>query len=145
MSRKYLPSLVRCKRALFDSHGFVAVAAKRLGIHYTTLYKIIKQNPELKDNIIDQREFNLDVSESKLFNAVQNDQPWAIQFHLRTQGRTRGYSERLELTGEEGSPLNAVTFNLGDIPFSDETKKISVELLRSLQNDVKGGPGDSSK
>lgn len=143
MSRKYLPNLTRIKKALTDNGGYVAFTAKKLGIHYTTLYRIINENPELKDFIVSAREEELDFTENKLMNAIRNDQGWAIQFKLRTQGKKRGYSERIELTGDEGSPINAVTFNLSDIPFSDETKSLSVAILRSMQKDI--GTNDKSE
>jgi len=132
MSRKYLPTLKRIKAEIIANNGFIATAAKRLGIHCSTLYRIINENPELKELVTNERESQLDFTENRLLNAINNDAPWAIQFMLRTQGRKRGWSERLEITGNDGSPINAISISVGAIPNSDELKSLSTELLRKF-------------
>ncbi len=144
MSKKYLPSVKRIAKVLEDSRGYVKFAAEKLGIAVSTLYKIIENNPELKDVITIARESKLDIAEYKLEQHIHNDNLTAIMFYLRTIGRSRGYSDKLDLTVDN---LNSdtVTFNIGDIPVSHEAKALSVELLRALQKDIKGSNNGSGQ
>lgn len=43
---------------------------------------------------------------SKLVEAVNKGEAWAVCFTLKTQGKNEGWSERLEHTGKDGAPLN---------------------------------------
>lgn len=146
MSKKYLPSVKRIAKVLEDSRGYVKFAAEKLGIAVSTLYKIIENNPELKDVITIARESKLDITEYKLEQHIHNDNLTAIMFYLRTIGRSRGYSysDKIDLTVDN---LNSgtVTFNIGDIPVSHEAKALSVELLRALQKDIKGSNNGSGQ
>jgi len=42
------------------------------------------------------RETVLDKAETRLFNAIERDEPWAIAFCLKTLGKRRGYHESRE-------------------------------------------------
>lgn len=144
MSKKYLPSVKRIAKVLENARGFVQLAAKQLGIATSTLYKVINKNPELKEVMLLAREEMIDIAEYKLHQHIINDNLTAIMFYLRTIGRSRGYSDKLDLTVDN---LNSdtVTFNIGDIPVSHEAKTLSVELLRALQKDIKGSNNGSGQ
>ena len=51
----------------------------------------------------------LDNTESALYVAALRGEAWAVCFLLKTQGKSRGYVERAELTGKRGGPLRIKT------------------------------------
>jgi hypothetical protein len=59
----------------------------------------------LKDALEDSRETTLDNAEDKLGLAVKKGEAWAICFLLKTQGKSRGYVERIEQTGADGGAI----------------------------------------
>lgn len=81
--------------ALERSRGMVTVAARLLNCSRQTIYNAAKAYPEVASVIEDQRELMLDMAELSLFNAVMKGQAWAVCFFLKTQGRKRGYVERV--------------------------------------------------
>lgn len=95
MSRHH--SLAEVKSALVARHGCVYLAAESLGLWPSAIYARIKRSPELQHllELYDGR--RTDVAELKLEQAIQNGEPWAIQFQLKTKGRHRGYVERQEV------------------------------------------------
>ena len=107
MSERYPAE--RVATALTDCKGMVTLAAKRLGCSPTTVRRYVKGHASCRQAIEDAREQMGDVTELKLYEAIQGGEGWAIAFYLRTQGKTRGYVERQEVTGANGGP---VTFTL---------------------------------
>ena len=91
--------------ALNKSGGFVTYAAKQLGVTYQAINWRIKHNQELQDIVEAHRQGYLDMGETKLLKALKDNQPWAICFFLKCQGKERGYIERTQLTGKDDKPL----------------------------------------
>ena len=48
---------------------------------------------------------NLDVAETALLAAVAKGEAWAVCFYLKCKGKARGWTERAEVTGPGGGPL----------------------------------------
>jgi hypothetical protein len=90
---------------LRDVRGNLSVAAQKIGVDRTTMYNYIESHPELKEVLKEARETMLDHAESSLYRAVLDGEGWGVCFLLKTQGKSRGYIERQELTGAEGFPL----------------------------------------
>ncbi|HOQ49662.1 MAG TPA: hypothetical protein PLV01_07535 [Candidatus Kapabacteria bacterium] len=84
------------KEALIKANGFISQAAKILQCDRTTVYSYFKRYPELNDVLKEQRETMLDFAESKLMAAISKGNLTAIIFFLKTQGRSRGYYEKIE-------------------------------------------------
>ena len=101
-------------RALATAGGLVTSTAKRLGCAPKTVYRYIDRFPALKDVLREARESSVDLAESKLIEAIKNGNLTAIIFFLKTQGKSRGYTERSEpdLT-TDGEPFK-FTINIGD-------------------------------
>lgn len=93
-------------RAIHDAHGIVAGAAILLKCDRKTIYNYRDKYPEaVKAAMVEGREGMIDLTELKLFQAIQSSQPWAICFYLKTQAKHRGYVERREWSGPDGGPI----------------------------------------
>lgn len=105
MAAKRKFAVRRMVEELTRTKGMVYIAAENLGCVPQTIYNYVKDYPAVaaakelaEGKVIDQAELGL-------YKAVLNNEPWAIQFVLKTKGKKRGYVERTELTGKDGDPL----------------------------------------
>lgn len=89
-NEEIISSLRRCR-------GLYYLCAEHLGVTKSALAYRIANDPELEAIARDQRGKMLDKAESKLMEAVDNGEQWAIQLMLKTLGRDRGYVERQEV------------------------------------------------
>lgn len=94
--------------AIKAAKGLISNAAEALGVSRTTVHRYINAYPTIKKALEDAREKQLDVTESKLYEAIDEKQGWAIALHLRTIGRHRGYVERQEVAGVDDQPLKII-------------------------------------
>lgn len=78
------------------SKGLVSVAARRLGCSRETVRLYAKRYVSVQRAIADAREDVKDLGEARLFQAIDRGEAWAVCFFLKTQGRDRGYVERIE-------------------------------------------------
>lgn len=91
--------------AIEGSRGFVTEIAKRLGCGRTYVYTLIEKYPTAKRVLQDEREGLKDFAEGKLLEQIKAGNMTAIIFYLKTQGKDRGYVERQEISGPDGSPV----------------------------------------
>ena len=90
-------SKAEIKEALNACHGQVYLASERLSCWPSALYARIRKDAELQ-SIIDLYDGKrTDAAELKLEQAIRNGEPWAIALQLKTKGKTRGYTEKLEV------------------------------------------------
>ena len=101
--------------ALEKTLGVVTTAAKMVGIERTTHYKWMENDTEYKANVDDVQNVVLDFAESALHKMVENHNPAATLFLLKTKGKKRGYIERQEI--EHSSNVET------DITFEVHTRK----------------------
>lgn len=83
--------------ALRSTRGMTYLAAKRLGCDPNTVMAYCRRYPTVEQAKCDARGELLDVAEVKLWQAVQEGQHWAICFALRTLGKSRGYTESVDV------------------------------------------------
>lgn len=93
------------EQALRDTKGMVSVAAKKLNMARGALYARIQRSQALRDVIADEREAMTDTAELALHRAIVGGEAWAVCFYLKTQGKSRGYVERQEITGADSGPI----------------------------------------
>lgn len=99
--------------AIRETKGMVYLAAERLGCDAKTIYNYrdryasVRAEMEQQDGKVD------DVAEMKLYQAIMAGESWAVQFRLRTKAKHRGYIERHEVTGANGSDLR-IKLSWGD-------------------------------
>jgi transcriptional regulator with GAF, ATPase, and Fis domain len=96
------------KNALIKTNGYITLAARMLGCEPKTIYRRLDKTEALRQTLKDIREQELDITEQKLHQAILNGEPWAITLKLKTLGKSRGYTERTELTGQGNKPITFV-------------------------------------
>lgn len=105
--------------ALKRTRGRIVLAAEILGCEYHTVENYMKRYASVAEALRRERERELDITELKLSQAIDNGEAWAIQFKLKTLGRSRGYIERHEITGKDGDPLH-IHLSWGDASYQEE-------------------------
>ena len=95
----------RVIKALKETKGAVYLAAARLNVSHTAIYGYINKYDDIREVKEFYTEELNDIAELKLRQAVQKGEPWSIKYQLSTQGKTRGYVERQELTGKDGNSI----------------------------------------
>jgi hypothetical protein len=89
-------TVVQVVEALRATKGMKGPAARKLGCSWQTVDNYSKRHTTVARAIAEEREMMLDVGELSLARAVQNGEAWAVCFYLKTQGKERGYVERVE-------------------------------------------------
>ena len=92
-------------RAIRAERGMVTRVADRLGCVPETVRNYARDIPQVQEAITEERERMTDLAESKLVEAIEAREPWAVALYLRTQGKNRGYVERQEVEGVADAPL----------------------------------------
>lgn len=105
LSKKRERTALRIIEAIKEAHGLLTLAAAKSGIGYTTIRRYVAELPSVAEAVREAKEGMLDIAEGKLYMAISNGEAWAICFYLKTQGKHRGFSERQEITGAGGKPL----------------------------------------
>ena len=85
--------------------GVVTTACKTTGVGRTTYYDWLRDDPEFKKQVDDIQNVALDMAESQLHKQILDGNTSATIFYLKTKGKKRGYVERTEHTGFEGTKL----------------------------------------
>jgi len=107
-------SVKRMVDELTRTKGMVYVAAKNLGCTPQTVYNYINKYPAIAAAKELAEGEMIDLAELGLCKAILNNEPWALQFMLKTKGRKRGYVERTEIAGAEDQPFNVIIKPRGD-------------------------------
>lgn len=103
MSKKSKKAIIE---AIKDSGGIMSTIARRLGVTWHTADTWVKQYDETKQALQDEREAILDLAESTLFKNIKDGNSQDAKWLLSTMGKNRGYSERQEITGVDGGPID---------------------------------------
>ena len=91
--------------ALEKSFGIVTTACKTVGVSRTQFYQWLKDDAAFKKQVDDLQNVTLDMAESQLHKQILGGNTTATIFYLKTKGKKRGYIERQEITGVEGTKL----------------------------------------
>ena len=123
------------KQTLIETRGLITMAAKRLGCSRSTIYNYLNEHEELRETLEEARQLQVDMAESKLFDAVDRGEPWAVNTVLKTLGRDRGYGERVEITGAGGGALKV------EAALEALDSKSPAEVSRTYEELRRGGKG----
>jgi hypothetical protein len=92
----------------FKANSFnISKACLTIGIDRSTYYRWMN-DPDFTKSVKDAREEKIDFIESQLFRKIADGDTTSIIFALKTLGKKRGYIERKEISGPEGSPLPSI-------------------------------------
>ena len=108
MSTKHKFTPEQVAAAIHEARGIQSVAARRLGCSRETLRRYVNQFATVRTAVEDARDGLLDFAESKLLKLIDDENITAIIFYLKTQGKKRGYVERVEQTGADGAAVQVI-------------------------------------
>ena len=99
-NNRELDSILQIKNnivnAMINTFGNVSEVCKQMNISRQTFYNYYNNDLEFKEQIDDIKNIALDFVESKLIGKIKEGDIVAILFYLKTQGKKRGYVERVE-------------------------------------------------
>jgi len=101
-SKKREETAARIIKAIGECNGLLTMAAKKAGVGHSTMNRYVQDFPSVKQAVHDAKESMLDFAEGKLYSKIRDGDNTAIIFYLKTQGKSRGYIERQELSNPEG-------------------------------------------
>ena len=102
MSRKTNEAIIE---AIKGSGGIMSNIARKLDVTWHTASNWIKEDPETLRALQDEKETILDMAESTLYKNIKDGNSQDAKWLLSTMGKERGYSDRHEITGADGSEL----------------------------------------
>lgn len=106
ISKKRDQTAQRIIKAIKNSEGGLLTAvAERAKLNYSTVWRYARDYPSVKEALQEAKEKLLDFAESKLYTAIKKGELVAILFFLKTKGKARGYTERQEIVGADGKPM----------------------------------------
>jgi len=92
--------------AIQGSGGYVSLIADRVGCSIPTVYAWKDREEEIAEAIKREKIKQVDFAEGKLQSLIKQENPTAIIFYLKTQGKDRGYYEhRTQDITSSGQPL----------------------------------------
>lgn len=91
--------------AIEEANGNLSLVARRLNVDRSTVYKFIADKTTIQQALKDAREKMIDNVESTLYSKALGGDTTAMIFFLKTQGKSRGYVERQEVTGANGGAI----------------------------------------
>lgn len=120
MAKKQQFTVKQVIQALQNNRGLVTQAAEELKAGVRTIYDYADRYPTIKETIKTLKESRLDYTEGKLYDLIDKCEPSAIFFHLKTQGKHRGFVERQELSGPDGKKMDPLVILRGDDDTSEK-------------------------
>ena len=101
----------------FTKTGNISELCKAVGIARCTYYDWIEKDEDFKNRILAEQEGLIDFAESKLLQLINEKNPTAIIFFLKTKGKHRGYVEKQEFEHSgEFQPLKVIVSKNGNEP-----------------------------
>lgn len=89
--------------ALRKNRGLKTPTAQYLGCNQATVYSRCQDSPMLQRVCKEARDAQLDTTENKLFQLIDNGEAPSVHFFLKTIGKGRGYVERSEVDDGKGA------------------------------------------
>jgi hypothetical protein len=91
--------------------GVVTTACNVVGISRRSHYHWMETDPEYRRLVKAIDDVVIDFAESHLHKRIKDGDTIATIFFLKTKGKKRGYVERTEITGKDGEPLRAFSWD----------------------------------
>lgn len=93
--------------ALGACRGVILRACNKAGVGRKTYYNWMETDEAFRSEVALIQDEQIDFVEGNLLNLIESGDTTATIFYLKTRGKHRGYSERIELTGKDGRDLYA--------------------------------------
>lgn len=87
----------RLLKALAECLGNVSHACESIGIVRSTYYGWLKDDADFAEAVAHLEEKQIDFVESKLLERISEGDTTATIYYLKTRGKKRGWSEKLEI------------------------------------------------
>lgn len=117
----------RIKKAIKESGGMVATAARKLRCSLVTVYNRMERNPEIAEAFKFEKELLKDKIEKTLYSrAIDDGEIAALIFLAKTQAKDRGYTERPEY-----QPVQQVVVQQANVAEA-QTYDYLLTMLRTL-------------
>jgi len=92
--------------ALPGTGGVISTLAKRLGCTWSTAKRYVEQYPTIKAAYEDECERVKDMAESVILKGIEGGNTADAKWYLARKAKERGYSDRHEITGPDGSDIS---------------------------------------
>jgi len=115
-------------KAVKDSGGIISTIADRLKCDWHTAEKYVNKFDSTRQAYADENEVFLDSAVSVLKTKIEEQDLQAAKWLLATKGKHRGFTERQEITGADGVPIEIKINKLG----KEDAKQLT-ELMARLE------------
>lgn len=129
---------LKCIENIKAAGGIIYVACEHTGISRTTYYKWYNTDTEFRERVDEVIEAQVDYVESKLMQLINSGDTTATIFYLKTKGKKRGWSEKVQLQAiptaqEPPKPDNALPSQSQTISI-EASEKAKVTVTRRIKN-----------
>lgn len=87
----------------YKSELNISASCRAIGVSRQTFYEWISKDKKFKREVNEIEESIIDDVESKLMEKIKSGDLGAIIFFLKTKGKKRGYTERIETENKEAN------------------------------------------
>lgn len=88
-----------------EARGIVVSACRAVGITRQNFYQWKQSDADFKQKVEEIEQAQIDQVEGALLQKINEGDTTAIIFYLKTKAKDRGYTERQEITGADGAPV----------------------------------------
>lgn len=97
LQKKIAATKDRFIEAFKKKAGNISSACAAVNVSRQTFYTWLKDDAQFQVKVDEVNEYLLDYTESKLMERITEGDTTCIIFHLKTKGKSRGYTERSEI------------------------------------------------
>lgn len=84
--------------------GIISTACENTGVSRSTYYRWTREDAEFREKSEEVQEMQIDYVESKLMNLINSGDTTATIFYLKTKGKKRGWTEKVQLQPVQQEP-----------------------------------------
>ncbi len=100
-ANKTMKNKERFLKAYEKNLGNIGASCKAINISRQTYYEWIKKDKKFEKQVNEINELFVDMVETQLVKKIKNNDLGAIIFFLKTKGKKRGYTERIETENKQ--------------------------------------------